>query len=144
LEKSIRALVFVDAFVPQNGEAMVDLTRKEVADGIRAAAARGEIAVPPISAARFQVNEKDRAWVDAMCRPHPIATLVDKIALSGARERIARKAYVRGKNYGNPAFDRAYEQLKNNPKWATFAVDCGHDIMVDKPEELAGIFLQMT
>ena len=33
---------------------------------------KGETAMKPVPAAVFRVNEKDRAWVDAMCTPHPV------------------------------------------------------------------------
>ena len=58
---AIGSIVFLDAFVPENGEAMADLT---VAGGARQrsrrAAERGDIGVPPRPAAAFLVNEKDR------------------------------------------------------------------------------------
>jgi hypothetical protein len=39
--------------------------------------------VTPIHAAAFAVNDKDAAWVDAMCVKHPLATFEQKLALSG-------------------------------------------------------------
>src|ERR1043166_5206938 len=60
----IASIVFLDSFVPENGDRMVDVTSPASRDAILASA--GDIAVPPRSAALFQVNEKDRAWVDAM------------------------------------------------------------------------------
>jgi hypothetical protein len=47
-----------------------------------------------MSAARFNVNEADRAWVDARCTPQPLATLTERIRLSGALERIKSRTYV--------------------------------------------------
>jgi hypothetical protein len=41
--------------------------------------------MPPIPAAAFRVNERDRTWVDAMRTPQPLATLPDRIALTGSR-----------------------------------------------------------
>ena len=38
---------------------------------------------------RFSVNEKDRAWVNSLATPQPIATMTEKLTLSGARERDA-------------------------------------------------------
>ena len=51
--------------------------------------------MPARSAAAFLVNEKDRAWVDAMCVPQPIGSMTEKMTLTGARERIGKKAYIR-------------------------------------------------
>jgi pimeloyl-ACP methyl ester carboxylesterase len=135
----VDALVFLDAFVPANGQALIDITVKATHDAIVAAAQRGEIAVPPRPAAFFKVNEQDCAWVDAMCTPHPIATMTEKIALTGAVERIAKKAYVRAANYPNPGFDAALSAARANAGWRSYELPCGHDVMVDMPERLAEI-----
>ena len=92
----IGSIVFLDAFVPDNGEALADLTGAATLDLLRAATQKGDIGIPARTAASFNVNEKDRAWVDALCVPQPIATFLDKMTLSGARERIAQeKLYPR-------------------------------------------------
>jgi len=142
-EHAIASLVFLDAFIPKDGDRMVDVTAPATRDVIESAAKKGDMAVPPRSAAMFQVNEKDRAWVDAMCTPHPIGTMVDKIALSGARERVPRKAYIRAKSYPNPGFDAAYAKVKADSSWRLYDVPCGHDAMVDMPERLAEILLEL-
>jgi pimeloyl-ACP methyl ester carboxylesterase len=144
MPKAITAIVFIDAFVPAAGEALVELTRPATRDLIRAAMQRGETGVPAPAAAYFNVNEKDRAWVDAMCTPHPIATMLDKIALTGAVERITKKAYVRASAYPNSGFDAALAKLKGNAAWRTYEVACGHDIMVDMPERLAEILEEVA
>ena len=104
---AIRSIVFLDAFVPRNGESVQDLTGPAVKDGIAAALQRGDIAISPRAAEAFGVNAADRAWVDRLCVGQPIATFTGKIALTGARDRIARKSYIRAESYANPGFDRA-------------------------------------
>ena len=69
--------MYLDAFVPENGEALVTLTTRRQA--IEDLVQKGETSMKPVPAAVFQVNEKDRAWVDGKCTPHPLATLTDKI-----------------------------------------------------------------
>jgi pimeloyl-ACP methyl ester carboxylesterase len=141
---AIASIVFVDAFVPANGEALVDITSQATRDGIQAAADRGEITVPFRPAAFFGVNEKDQAWMDRMCVPHPVATMREKIALTGAVERVPKKAYVRAGSYPNPGFDAALAKVKANAAWRTYEVACGHDIMVDMPERLAEILEEVA
>jgi pimeloyl-ACP methyl ester carboxylesterase len=141
---AIASIVFLDAFVPANGEALEDLTRQATRDVIHATALRGDIGVPPLAAEFFKVNEKDQAWVDTMCTPHPLATMLEKIALTGAVDRIAKKAYVRAGNYPNPGFDTALAKAKANPEWRTYVVPCGHDVMVDMPERLAEILEEVA
>ena len=100
--------------------------------------------MPPRTAEAFGVNEKDRAWVDACaCRSRSRSSL-EKMTLTGARERIAKKAYIRAANYANPGFDKALARVKTDPSWRTYEVPCGHDVMVDMPERLTEILLEVA
>jgi len=143
LPKAIRSIVFLDAFVPDNGDATIDLVQPAVQDIIQAALERGETTVPVRDAAAFRVNEKDRAWVDSLACPQPIATMTEKISLTGARERIPRKIYIRASGYPNVSFEKAYARAKANPSWRTYEVPCGHDVMIDDPERLTEILLEV-
>jgi pimeloyl-ACP methyl ester carboxylesterase len=139
---AISSIVFLDAFIPDNGDSALDLVQPAVQDVIRAALARGEPTVPVRDAASFRVNEKDRAWVDAFATPQPIGTMTEKLTLTGARERIQKKAYIRASGYPNVSFDKAYARVKADPSWRTYEVPCGHDVMIDEPDRLTEILLE--
>jgi pimeloyl-ACP methyl ester carboxylesterase len=138
----IRSIVFLDAFVPENGDTIQKLSPPAVQDAIRAALQRGDLGVPPRPAEAWGVNKADRQWVDDFSGPQPIGTLVSPITLSGARENIARKTYIRAKGYANPAFERAFATVQADPSWRCYEVPCGHDAMVDMPERLTELLLQ--
>jgi pimeloyl-ACP methyl ester carboxylesterase len=138
----IRSIVFLDAFVPENGDTIQKLTGTAIQDAIRAALQRGDIGVPPRLAEAFGVNEADRQWVDDLCVPQPIGTFTSPIALSGARERVAHKTYIRAKSYHNPSFDRAFAAAQSDPSWHCHLLPCGHDVMVDMPDRLTELLLQ--
>jgi pimeloyl-ACP methyl ester carboxylesterase len=139
---AIRSIVFLDAFVPANGDTIQKVTGPAIGDAVRAALQRGELGVPPRSAETFGVNEADRQWVDSLCVPQPIGTFTSPIALTGAREKIARKTYIRAKGYHNPAFDRAFAGVQSDASWQCHKVLRGHDVMVDMPERLSELLLQ--
>src|SRR5262245_25867296 len=69
---AISAIVFLDAFIPDNGDATIDLVQPAVQAVIQAALDRGDTTIPVRDAAAFRVNEEDRAWVDSLAGPHPI------------------------------------------------------------------------
>jgi pimeloyl-ACP methyl ester carboxylesterase len=140
----IASIVFLDAFLPDNGQALADLCSETVRNGIRTAERRGEKSLAPISAAAFRVNENDRAWVDAKCTPQPLRSLLEKIALTGARDRIARKTYIRATGYPSTSFDAAYCRVRTDSSWRTFEVPCGHDAMIDLPDRIAEILLEVA
>jgi pimeloyl-ACP methyl ester carboxylesterase len=136
METSIASLVMLDAFIPANGQSVSDLMVPQRRDAILKAASEGTTSFPPVPAAAFNVNESDRGWVDAQCTPHPIKCFLQKLELTGARDRIAKKAYIRAANYDSTPFDAALSQARNKG-WRTFEIAAGHDVMIDAPPQLA-------
>jgi pimeloyl-ACP methyl ester carboxylesterase len=141
---TISSIVFLDAFFPQNGERVVDLAPPDLRDATLAAAAKNEVGRPIPPAKAFHVNENDQAWVDSKLTPQPTFASLTPIVLTGAREKIAKKTYIRAVSYPNPRFDGYLEKLKQDPGWRTYGVDSGHDVMVDKPERLTEILLEVA
>ena len=117
--------------------------RRSSSEVIAAALARGDVSLKAPPPAAFRVNEADRAWVDGKCTPHPIGTLTDKITLTGGRDKIAKKTYIRANGYPSIPFDGALAKVKGI-EWKTFEMTAGHDAMVDQPQELTDILLQVA
>jgi pimeloyl-ACP methyl ester carboxylesterase len=133
----IRSIVFLDAFLPRDGDATLDLVPQPFQQSIREHLEAGEKALQPRSAEAFAVNEADCAWVDRLCVPQPAAAMTEKIALIGAYERVPRKTYIRARGYPNAAFAAFYARVREDASWRAEEVDCGHDVMVDRPDWLA-------
>jgi hypothetical protein len=138
MERSISSLVVVDGFLPETGQAVIDLQPQATQDSLRSAQASGATTVPPRSAAFFHVNEKDRAWVDAQCTPQPLKCFLQKLTLTRARERVANKIYIRATGYPSDPFDLAMASARAKG-WRVHELACGHDVMLDQPERLAEI-----
>lgn len=141
--RAIGSIVFLDAFYPDSGQSLADQAIKITRDGIEAAERKGDTVLPPRPAAAFHVNEKDRAWVDALCVPHPIRCFTQKLTHTGARERIANRTYIRAAGYPNEGFDAARAKAQAND-WRIYDVPCGHDVMVDMPEALVKILEEVA
>lgn len=143
-QPAISSIVFLDAFVPEDGETLLGLASPPTRDAINGALQRGETILKPVPASVFRVNEKDRAWVDSMCVPQPLATFTDKVTVTGARERIAKKSYIRAKGYPSQSFDEAQAKVTKKSGWQIYEMPSGHDAMVDMPERLAEILLEVA
>jgi len=141
--QAVSSIVFLDAFLPENGKSLFDYLNQERREGTLALIERGAIAQEPIPAAAFGVNEKKRAWVDRQCTPHPLRCFTEKLTLTGARERIAKKTYIFATAWESH-FRSFYAKTKADPSWRTYEVPCGHDVMVDMPERLAGILEEVS
>lgn len=142
MQHAIASIVFVDAFVPEDGDSLASMVPPTLQERIATVVREKKLSMPPIPAAVFQINENDRSWVDEFCVPQPVATFMEKARLTGARERVSNKTYIRANGYQSIVFDAALAKVRANPTWSTFELPCGHDIMVDMPEELAEIILK--
>jgi alpha-beta hydrolase superfamily lysophospholipase len=140
----VSSIVFLDAFLPENGQKGLDWNSPHARAAIEAALKCGAVSRPPVSSSLYNANEKDRAWLDAKATPQPIGTALQPITLTGARERVARKTYIRATGYPHPIFDRNYAKAKADPSWRTYEVPCGHVVQVDMPERLAEILREVA
>jgi pimeloyl-ACP methyl ester carboxylesterase len=139
----VSSIVWVDAFKPENGQKQADSTSFRQA--LLHAAEKGELSIPIPTVGPASVNEKDSAWVQSKLTPQPIGTYVQPIELSGARESVAKKAYVRLPRFANTALDNALAECRADKSWKTFENDTsGHMVMLDAPEWLVDILLQAS
>jgi pimeloyl-ACP methyl ester carboxylesterase len=141
---AVASVVWLDAFKPENGRALIELVAGSARQAYADAAARGELGMPlPTELSTASVNARDEAFVRAKLTPQPIATYVQTLRYGGGLERIAKKTYVRLPGFANPSFDRAYAACKGDKSWSTAALaDCGHYAMFDAPERLAALLLR--
>jgi pimeloyl-ACP methyl ester carboxylesterase len=143
LPDRIAALVYLDAFLLEDGECLHDLLPAEQREmQLSLADEHGEgWRVPPIPAEVFNVNAVDRDWVDRQCTPQPLATFQQKIRLGGA-SRISRNHYIYASDWEGTPFTASYDRAKARG-WTTSEIASGHDVMLDDPEalilELAGV-----
>ncbi len=131
----IRGLVFVDAYLPEEGANMMSMVPEPYRQGFVAAAAphRG-LFIPPVPAELVGVDPQNRAWIDAQCTPHPLASFLEAVSGRTAVEQVARRTYIYASGWGTTPFTAIYESLKARPGWALHEAPCGHDVMIDLPE----------
>jgi pimeloyl-ACP methyl ester carboxylesterase len=141
----VGSIVFVDAFKPADGERGIDWISPYSRKAMEEAVARGEAGRAPPPGKTFTVNAKDIPWIEAKMTAQPNGTAMQPIKLSGKREAIAKKTYIRVPKYPHAAFDRALAECRADKTWQTFVNDSsGHDIMIDEPAWLADILLKAS
>lgn len=131
----IEHLVYLDAFLPEPGQTGFDLMKKEYGQRWRERA-KGGPGVPPMLSAKAMgvLDEKQAKAVDAKLTPHPIATFEEKVEFDLAAWKALRKHYIRAGKYSGfgPTAARAKTLGLDVSE-----IDCGHDVMLAKPIELA-------
>jgi hypothetical protein len=142
IPNDLRALVYLDAFLPEDGQALFDIniaanTQRFIAN---AGEKCGGLAVPPPPAAFFNVNAKDAARFDALAAPHPLGAFTEKVKLTGAYKAVAKRIYVHATALPRESpFKPFYDRVKDDPAWSAYALPCGHAVMLDMPERVAEI-----
>ncbi|MBI1845945.1 MAG: alpha/beta hydrolase [Candidatus Rokubacteria bacterium] len=132
-------LVYLDAFVPSDGQSLLGLVGEELAAGVRAAAREhGEgWRIPPFPPERFGVtNPKDVEWLTRHLVPQPLQTFEQGVQ---AKDRPSlKRSYIYCAKPAMGAFDR-YAALKSDRGWRYHELATGHDAMVTAAPDLAKI-----
>ena len=141
----IQALVYLDAFILEDGESLLDTLpaaqrdlqldlAQRVGDGWK---------VPPIPAEVFNVNAADREWVDRQCTMQPLATFQQAIKLSQGPNAPKGTTFILATGFSDSPFPPFYEKAKARG-WSTLTVPCGHDVMLDLPDDLTRILVDAS
>jgi pimeloyl-ACP methyl ester carboxylesterase len=145
IPERIGALVYLDAFVPEHGQSLHDClpieTRQQQLDGTRTFGEGWK--TPPIPAEVFNVNAGDREWVNRQCTMQPQATFLQPVRLTGAIERIKNVTYILASGWNGSPFAQFFDKAKAKG-WKTRDFSCGHDVMLDEPDELVAELLAVT
>ena len=136
--EKVASLVYLDAFVPENGQSLLNLLPPD----LRLATVPGEewlVAPIPSASFGFKRPELVALW-EVKSGPHPLATLIQPVQLTGGVGRVRRKMYILGTE---PArFTRFYDKLKNDPGWTVHTLPCTTLMQLEMPDELTAILLQ--
>lgn len=143
LADRISTLVYLDAALPKDGDSQFSLLPVVIAPFVANASEDGNL-VKPLQAAQFGCAEEHHAWVDSRLTPHPIACFIQSIRLTGAYLSIAKRLLVYNtKDIGMPTpMPGWYEAERLTPGNHVYALDGGHDLMIDSATELAEILLE--
>jgi pimeloyl-ACP methyl ester carboxylesterase len=135
----IAALVYLDAFLPADGQSVFDLIGGErTLANLAEAGDAGGLGVPAPSRHAKRVPETLRFYMDGRSL-QPLATMVERIRLSGAYDAVARRLYVSAIIDQAPVFADAYARVLADPRWTASTIETGHMLQLERPADVAGI-----
>ena len=140
----LRKLIYADAFVPEPGQSVLDLIEPNRAQAMRHDATEhgdGWRLSPPPASAYDIARAEDRAWVDSLLTPQPLAICTEPLPPARPARLPGGPCFVWGARYRRATFQGSYERARDDPDWSAHILPCGHDLMVDMPEELAAILV---
>jgi pimeloyl-ACP methyl ester carboxylesterase len=131
IPERIFALVYIDAYIPKDGDSCWSLTSEEYRQRFVAGAANDGFTVA------------DRPGLDNRRRPHPLATFMQGLHLKGDYERICNRTFIYLSGWEASPFVKQYENLKDSPEWHVETIHCAHNVMKKRPDELVNILYRL-
>ncbi len=127
----IARLVYLDAFVPRNGQSVDDLRGEPHAPG---ADGRGWLVAPtPLPP---DTNAPDAAWIRAHRIPHPRKCFEQRLKLTGAVEQLPRTYIYCTRARPQDPF-RVFAERARKEGWQALEIDASHSPHVTAPGALA-------
>jgi pimeloyl-ACP methyl ester carboxylesterase len=149
----IKALVYLDAFIPADGDSLISLLRTALpaevwplfVGGFRDAARAGHSGLmQPIPAEVFNVKAENRVWVDRRCTTQALATFEMPALLTGAHTQVRQRTYILADGWDPSPFRHFAAACEKDPAWKVVKLPSSHDVMVDMPAELAAELLALA
>ena len=127
----VAGLVYVDAYVPSDGDSCWSLTSER----FRRAIVRGA--------------GVDGAWVrpsdsEPRARPHPLGSLLQRIRLGAGAGPAMPRDYVFLSGWSGSPFVELYSRLRRDPAWRTHELACGHNVALEEPATLARLLVSIA
>ncbi|MGV9306361.1 alpha/beta fold hydrolase [Nonomuraea sp. NPDC004354] len=130
MPERVRSLVYLDAVVPGDGESMWNLVSDNERQWYLEVTETGN-AVRPMP------------FFDPRATPHPLASLLQPLRVTSSPTHSRRDVYVYAAGWPTPSpFTTTYQRLRQDPAWTTHALDSGHNLMRDAPQDLLKILLE--
>lgn len=127
LSERLDHLVFIDAYVPDDGDSCWSLT----SDSFR------ELFIAGARADGRWVSVPD--GLDPRARPHPLASFVQSIRLAGAVSNSVGRTFISGGAWPGSPFLNLTERLRNDSGWRVHEIPVGHNIARRDPLSLAAV-----
>jgi pimeloyl-ACP methyl ester carboxylesterase len=135
----VSQLIYLDAFVPKDGQSAFDLQPAERANGMREAArAKGDGWRIPPNPMPSDTPEADLAWAAHRRLPQPLQTFEQKLRLSGQAPPPRSYIYCKKCAPGD-VFRQFAERAQRESGWRYFELDASHNPHITMPQELMAL-----
>jgi len=139
-------LVYLDAYVPREGQSEFDLWPEEwrakaLADIAAGSRMRSPASLFPILGIS---DEKMTEWVKARLTPHPLSTYMQAPPSGTPGSKSLPRAYIRCTGGQFVPISTPFASLARSEGWDVRELATGHDAMLTAPRELADILIELA
>jgi pimeloyl-ACP methyl ester carboxylesterase len=133
--QKIRSLVYLDAFVPKDGQSALDLVRPEMRDKILALPGWQIPAPPP----QGMTDKDEIAWIEGRRNPQPAGTFKEKVSVKGNYK--GKRSYIFCSGYSPTTFAPFAAAIKGDKAWRYHELPTHHYPQISMPRELAALLV---
>jgi pimeloyl-ACP methyl ester carboxylesterase len=141
-------LVYLDAFVPADGQALFDIllpARRALYQEQARVHGDGWRVPPPPAHALGVTVEADAAWLAARLTPHPLRAFEQPVRLANPRAAALPRTFIWcTEGVTTPSFAGFAERARVGAGWRCRELAAGHDAMVTVPQALAELLLELA
>jgi pimeloyl-ACP methyl ester carboxylesterase len=130
----ITQLIYLDAFVPEDGQALLDLNNSR-SSMVESAAQGDGWRVPPIPTPP-DTSAEDAAWGAERRVHHPLKCFIQPLRLQNGPLTLPRSYIYALRTNPNDTFGQFARHAKTGPGWRYFEMDASHSPQVTAPEAL--------
>jgi pimeloyl-ACP methyl ester carboxylesterase len=138
----IAHLIYLDAFVPRNGQSLADLVPAEQRQRMKDGAAAGDGWRVPPNPTPSDTPPEDVEWVSRHRRPQSLKCFEQKLTISA--EPSARRSYIQCMRYATQGpFSQFVPRAKSESGWKSYELDASHSPNITAPESLVKLLNQV-
>ena len=139
-------LIYLDAVILENGEALFDVFPKEVVEARLEAAneTSGGFTIPASPAASYGIfDPADVAFVEGRLTPHPVATCRNPLMINNPAGNGLPTNYIK---CIDPVYEpvKVFHQRAREAGWPISDLAAGHDAMVTEPVATADLLEKLS
>lgn len=144
LAARVRSLVYLDAFVPADGQSLFALTGRATAT-----IQLGDAWLVPPPAREFD-DPEEAAFMNARRTPHPVGCFREPVRLARPLETYSfSRTYIRATADrpdapGAAAFDAAAERARSSADWHYREIATNHMVASNRPAELSSLLQELA
>lgn len=138
----VRHLVYIDAFVPRDGESLFGITGQRAGHG----GLLGSEWLAPFPVGLFGDEDRD-PWFEERRSPHPIGCFEEPAGLERALEdELFTRTYIKATvdaGPGGTGFWAMAQRYREHPAWGYREIEADHHLVRTHPKDVADVLLDV-
>ena len=143
----IKHLVYLDAFVLEDGQSIMDLQPPHRLEFYAKLLAEQEEdwLLPPNTAEFYGITDPaDQKWLDGLSVPQPFGTFTQRISLNQTGSPPYTRSYIRASAFNAGPFGQFADRVRDASGWNYFEIPSGHMVMLSHADELTTLLEEIA